>query len=221
MKYFFYSSLLLLFIISSPRAESQQNWSFEDLKTGTVPENWESAETKGKGQKAIWETKADDSNAPGKKVLAITNNTNRGDIGNLLFIKHGVFQNVEFSTKVKAGAIGQDAGGGVVWRAIDENHYYSAQWNASANTLRLYVYIGGKPSLLESVSVEADPDAWHQIDIVHNEESIEISFDSEPKISVEDKQLDFKGWIGLWAQGSATPLFDDVTFYSEEDAEEE
>lgn len=200
-------------------AETQLTWAFEEANIGSMPENWEVSETNGKNALADWEVKQDDSVAMGKKVLTIANNPNKGDMGNILIYKQDVFKNVELSAKIKADGTTQDSGGGILWRVVDEDHYYLAQWNSSTNHLRLYVYIGGKPSLLESVPLEADPDTWHQIDVVHYEESIEVLFDNESKIALEDKQLDFKGWIGLWAQGGGTPSFDDVIFYSEEDPE--
>lgn len=212
--------LFIIFFIANPIfAETEQTWSFEQDKAGKLPSKWKIAETKGKGVHAIWEVHEDDTNGPGKKVLAITNNTNRGDMGNLLIQEESVFKEIELSTRVKATTSGKNAGGGLIWRVVDENHYYLAQWNAASNNLRLYVYIGGKPSLLESVSVEGDPKAWHHIEVSHIENMIEVLFDSEPKISVEDKQLDFKGNFGLWAQGDALPAFDDITLYSEEGEE--
>jgi hypothetical protein len=73
--------------------------------------------------------------------------------------------------------------------------------------------------MLESVSITSDSNAWHKIDVIHHGEGIEVLFDDESRISVEDNQLDFKGWIGLWAQGSAMPTFDDVNFYTDDDEE--
>jgi len=213
--------LLFLFVTTTTWAETQLMWSFEELEDGNLPEKWEIAETHGKGTKAAWEVQKDETSLMGKNVLTITNNPNRGEMGNLLIAKTGVFQNIEFSTKIKASAIGKDAGGGLIWRVVDEKHYYLAQWNAASNNLRFYVYINGKPSLLESVPVEAELETWHQLDVAHHDASIEISFNNESKISVEDKQLDFKGWVGLWTQGSALPSFDDVILYSEEDGESE
>lgn len=220
MKHACFMVIALLLCFGTAQSETQQLWSFDDTKTGTKPDNWEPAETNGKGSLADWEVTQDESLTLGKGVLSVTNNPNRGDVSNLLLNKHGVFRNIELSVKIKPTSIGTDAGGGLVWRAVDENHYYQAQWNAASKNLRLYVYIGGKPSLLESVSVDAKPNTWHQIDVVHYEETIDVMFDNESKISVEDKQLDFKGWVGLCAPGSATPSFDDVTFYTEEDLEE-
>jgi hypothetical protein len=211
--------LVLFFIVGSVWAETQQTWSFEELESGSLPENCEATETDGKGQKALWEVQEDATSKLENKCLAITNNTNRGEMANILMIKNGVYKNIEFSTKIKTGTGGKNAGGGIIWRAADENHYYLAQWNATSTSLRLYVYIGGKSSLLESTSVEAASEPWQQIDVIHHDETIEILFNGESKISIEDKQLDFKGWVGLWAQGSAMPSFDDVNLYSDEDAE--
>lgn len=219
MKFILLVCSFILALTPFSYAETQFTWAFEEANIGSVPENWEVSETNGKNALADWEVKKDDTVAMGKKVLTIANNPNRGEMGNILVYKQDVFKNVELSAKIKADGTTQDSGGGIIWRVVDEDHYYLAQWNASTNHLRLYVYIGGKPSLLDSVPLDADPDTWHQIDIVHYEESIEVLFDNESKIALEDKQLDFKGWIGLWAQGGATPSFDDVIFYSEEDPE--
>ncbi|MBT3604665.1 MAG: hypothetical protein HN521_16525, partial [Candidatus Latescibacteria bacterium] len=73
--------LIIFFLISnSVFAESDQTWSFEQEKAGKLPPNWKVAETQGNGVNAIWEVDKNDTNGPGKHVLAITNNTNRGDM---------------------------------------------------------------------------------------------------------------------------------------------
>jgi hypothetical protein len=208
-------ALITLTLCSLIYAESQSTWNFDELESGTKPKNWELAETNGKGTAAIWEITERDEN----KVFAITKNRNSGNTASLAMIKVGAVKNVELSTRIKAGTPGDDAGGGMIWRVIDENHYYLARWDPIGKTCRLYLTIGGEASLLESVRVDADTGTWHQFDVAHNEETIEILFDGESVLEFEDNTLDLPGWIGLWAPGDAMPAFDDITFYTEDDVE--
>ena len=206
---------ITLTLCSLAYAELQNTWNFDEMELGTKPENWELAETNGKGKMAIWEVAESDNN----KVFAITNNRNSGNTVSLAIIKIDAVKNVEFSTRIKAGTPGNDAGGGLIWRAIDENHYYLARWDPIGKTCRLYLIIGGEASLLESARVDADTDMWHQFDVVHTEETIEILFEGESVLEFEDNSLDLPGWIGLCASGDAMPAFDDITFYTEDDNE--
>jgi len=192
-------------------AQTENTWDFDSLDSGTLPENWELAETNGKGRLATWEVTSEDDN----KFFAITNNRNDKKTSNLAMIKIGAVKNIELSTRIKAGQPGDTAGGGLIWRVIDENHYYLARWDPIGKTCRLYLIIGGESSLLESVRLDADTDTWHQLEVTHNEETIEILFDSEPILEFEDNQLDLPGWVGLWAPGDALPSFDDITVYTE------
>ncbi len=203
------------YLLTNPiYAQTQYTWDFEQSETGTLPEKWEPAETRGKGALVSWAISTEDD--INNKILAISSNDNSGEMANLMLIKQGAFKNVELSTHIKAGQANAASGGGLIWRVVDENHYYLAQWNPGAENFRLYLYIGGKPSLLESVALHADPKEWHQIAISHNEETIEISFDNESILSFKDNKLDLPGWFGLWAPGSAVPAFDNVNFYSTE-----
>ena len=196
-------------------AEYENNWNFDKLDSGSVPENWEIAETNGKGRVATWEVISKDDN----KVFGIINNRNSSKTSNLAMIKIDAVKNIEMSTRIHAGQPGDSAGGGLIWRVIDKDHYYLARWDPIAKTCRLYLTIGGEFSLLESVRLDADTNTWHQFEVIHYEETIEIVFDGNTVLEFEDNQLDLPGWIGLWAPGDALPSFDDVTFYTEDAGE--
>jgi len=47
--------LIILLWGGSVWAGMQQTWSFDDLESGHLPDNWEAAETNGKGAHATWE----------------------------------------------------------------------------------------------------------------------------------------------------------------------
>ena len=129
-------------------AEIQQSWYFDQLEGGTLPEGWERAETKGEHNPATWEIveKGKDASSP-KNVIAITYNTNDAKTSNLLLAKQQALKSVELSVQIHAGeGLGQ-AGGGLIWRVVDENHYYLAYWNARENHVRLSLVISGKASL--------------------------------------------------------------------------
>ncbi|MCZ6636245.1 MAG: hypothetical protein O7G87_22845 [bacterium] len=202
-------------------AEIQQFWYFDQLEGGTLPEGWERAETKGEHNPATWEIVEKGKDAPSaKNVVAITYNTNDAKTSNLLLAKQQALKNVELSVQIHAGeGLGQ-SGGGLIWRVIDENHYYLAYWNARENHVRLSLVIGGKQSLIESINVEADTEEWHLLEVIHTEESLQILFDSESLIDAEEKKVDLPGWVGLWAPGDAMPWFDNMLIYSDEEGEE-
>ena len=213
------AAVIILACVHSIHTETQTIWPFDSDKEGQVPKGWEVAEANGKGTPASWEVTQDASAPSGPNVVAITYNRNPEQAANLLLNKTTSLKNIELSVRIKTGARGRLSGGGMVWRAVDENHYYLARWNPSEGHVRLYLVVGGKSSLLESASVEAEAEAWHQIEVIHNEAELGILFDGESVIEIEEKKMNFGGWIGLWAPGDATPSFDDVSVYSEEEGD--
>ncbi|MDA0711815.1 MAG: hypothetical protein O3B73_16575, partial [bacterium] len=84
-----FCSLLCFFAVfaGTAVAETQQIWSFDFLEAGKLPEKWIPLETNGKGDHAVWEVDGADGLTPGKQVLGLTNNSNRGEMGNLLMIE--------------------------------------------------------------------------------------------------------------------------------------
>ncbi|HUW19063.1 MAG TPA: family 16 glycoside hydrolase [Sedimentisphaerales bacterium] len=170
---------------------------------------WLVDETNGKGKFAKWEIIKDDSAPHYSPVIAITRNKNSGQTYNLLMAKGTSFKNVELEVNLKRISGKEDQGGGIIWRAKDNNNYYVARWNPLEENLRLYVVLDGKRKQLASADVKADPGAWHRIQILHEGNELAVEFDSRELISVKDDTLAQAGMVGLWTKADAATAFND------------
>lgn len=185
----------------------------ETDSVGSLPADWEVAETNGTGTPAGWEIIADQSAVDGQKALAITRTQNTGRTFNMLVHRHISVGDAPLRVKVKALSGKEDQGGGPVWRYQDNNNYYIARWNPLENNFRLYVVKDGKRKQLGSVDVKTDPAAWHTIRIDHSGDLIRAIFDKDHLIEVRDDSISAAGRIGLWTKADAATAFDSLQIF--------
>ncbi|NLH15767.1 MAG: hypothetical protein GX455_04245 [Phycisphaerae bacterium] len=185
----------------------------ENDAIGSLPADWEVAETNGTGTPAVWEIIPDKTAADGQKALAITRTQNAGRTFNMLVHRDISVGDVLFIVKVKAVSGKEDQGGGPVWRYQDNNNYYIARWNPLENNFRLYVVKDGKRKQLGSVDVQADSATWHTIRIDHSRDLIRATFDRDHLIEIRDDTLSAAGRIGLWTKADAATAFDSLQIF--------
>ncbi len=185
----------------------------ENDAIGSLPADWEVAETNGAGTPTGWEIIADSTAADGQKALGITRTQNAGRTFNMLVHRNISVGDTLFRVKVKALSGKEDQGGGPVWRYQDNNNYYIARWNPLENNFRLYVVKDGKRKQLGSVDIKTDPAAWHTIQIDHSKDLIRASFDKDHFIEVRDNTLSRIGRIGLWTKADAATAFDSLQIF--------
>ncbi len=174
----------------------------------TVPTGWIKTETNGTGTPATWKV-ISDLKAPGNTpVIAITQNSNRGQTYNLLIADQGKYEDLQIKLWIKARSGVIDQGGGPLWRCRDRDNYYIARWNPLEDNFRLYFVRNGKRKQLASANVQADPKIWHQIKITHRANRITASFDGKELIEIEDSTFTKAGKVGLWTKADAATSFD-------------
>ncbi|MFO1051528.1 MAG: PepSY domain-containing protein [Planctomycetota bacterium] len=185
----------------------EMSFSFED---DGLPGGFIVGETAGKGTPASWSVQTIDDAPSGKQVLAVEAHNTKGTFN--LFERRGkVGPDLILSTRIQAVTGEEDRGGGVYWRAKDQDNYYIARWNPLESNLRVYTVIDGKRSLpLESAQVDGAPDAWHLIEVETHGERILIRFDGKIALECEDKTFTEAGAVGLWTKSDASSRFDDL-----------
>jgi hypothetical protein len=188
---------------------SERIWSFDRDAVGSVPQGWEVAETAGRGTPATWEVMADTTAPSSPNVTAIAQVGNSGQTYNLLITGATSYEDLAIEVLVKAIAGEVDQGGGPIWRARDADNYYIARWNPLEDNFRVYRVKEGRRKQLGSARAEADPAAWHQIEIEHEGNRIKASFDGEELIALEDSTFLGAGMVGLWTKADAATAFDD------------
>jgi hypothetical protein len=83
--------------------------------------------------------------------------------------------------------------------------------------LRVYVVKDGKRRQLVSAEIKADTTKWHEMEVEFEDEEIQIKFDDEDVIKIEDTTLSDAGMVGLWTKADASTAFDDFGIEKEID----
>lgn len=198
----------------TPMVAGSQNWDFEDVAIGSLPDGWKVEATNPKEKGAEWSVQSDATASSGKQVLALTNtHDSRGQTFNLCWTDKAGFKDGKVEVKVKAGTGREDQGGGPVWRAQDRDNYYIARWNPLEDNFRLYYVKNGDRKMLASAKVSLPPDEWHTITIKHQGNRIEGYLNGEKLLEVEDTTFPDAGGVGLWTKADAATSFDDFKIY--------
>ncbi len=192
--------------VEPPRPAIRLVWDFEQETLGTLPAPWMAAQTAGKQMPATWEIVGDSWG----KAIGLTQTRNTGQTCNLLLAMNSRLANLRLSAKIKAVRGTNQQGGGIVWRALNGDNYYAAQWDALTQQVRLYCVIQGQRQMLQSVRVQADPTTWHTLNIEHFRERITITMDDRFVMQQQDDMLPLPGMIGLWTQADAVTMFDEI-----------
>lgn len=196
---------------------SEKEWGFEQCKAGAIPKGWQVAEGGGEDKLATWAVVAGGSDSA--QAVAITTNANYGGTFNLLIAKETSYKNLEIEVKVKAIAGKEDQGGGPIWRAQDTDNYYICRWNPLENNIRLYYVKDGRRKQLASAEIKADASVWHEIEVEHTGNRIEVEFDGEDVIEFEDSTFTEAGMVGLWVKVDGRTMFDNFEVSSEDQDE--
>ncbi|MHC4497978.1 MAG: family 16 glycoside hydrolase [Planctomycetota bacterium] len=189
--------------------KKEMQWEFEEGKSGSVPQGWSIAETNGKGRPAEWQIIKDENVPSGDQAVAITANKNSGKTFNLLFAEEVSRKDITVQVKLKPISGKEDQGGGIVWRVQDPDNYYIARWNPLEENVRVYVVKDGKREQLASAEIKADTNRWQEMDIEAEDEEIQVQFNEEDIIEIEDTTLPGAGMVGLWTKADASTAFDD------------
>ncbi len=187
-------------------------FNFEDVPVGGIPEGFVPAQTANRGTLAQWKVVEDSSAPSGTKALMVKPDpkTNFGACYNVLLYEKANLKNLEISVMIKPLTGREDQGGGVVWRAKDENNYYVVRWNPLENNFRLYYVKNGKRRMLKSSRLVADPKKWHEIKVITEDKKIECYFDGQLKMRFFSSVFTDAGKFGLWSKADANSLFDDL-----------
>jgi hypothetical protein len=105
--------------------------------------------------------------------------------------------------------------GGVVWRYVDDNHYYSLILDLAKGEIAMHKVSGGHNIRLEfEDDLELDPRAWHTLKIVHADDSVRAMLSGVRVFEDRDRRNRWSGGssrVGLIATGNSGVEFDDFT----------
>jgi hypothetical protein len=104
--------------------------------------------------------------------------------------------------------------GGLVWRYVDDNHYYTLILDMAKGEIAVYRVSNGHRVLLEvEDDLELDSDAWHTLKVVHTDESVRAMLGGVRVFEDRDRTNRWSGGatrVGLIATGNSGVEFDDL-----------
>ncbi len=179
-----------------------------ETAAGASPTGFSAAETMGAGKPATWKVENRDHAPTGRRVLTVASKNVRHTYS-LLLSDAPLPRDVRLAAWIFARAGEEEQGGGLVWRARDGDHYYVARWSPKEKNLRAYKVEGGRRSApLASVDIDADPAAWHSLEIVAEGPRFSVIFDGIALLSGEDASFGEAGRAGPWIKADAVCDFD-------------
>jgi hypothetical protein len=118
------------------------------------------------------------------------------------------YRDGEISVRLKT--TGGSRVAGLVWKYRDPQNHYVAQLNLATQELAIYRVVGGNRIRVEREDdLELDPDGWHSLRVVQNDDQMRVYLGGIRVFSDRDRTLGGPGYVGLWAANDAGVLFDD------------
>ena len=180
--------------------------SFDDAKPGTLPKNWQSAET-GIGS-AHWSVEKDDSAPSPTQVLK---QSGEAEFPICIYQKAKVADGfVEVKFKLVSGK--EDQAGGVIFRVKDSNNYYIARANALEDSVVLFHTINGNRQEIKTADLKITARQWHKLRAEFQGPHILLYFDDKAILKTTDSAISGPGKVGLWTKSDSITLFDDFCF---------
>jgi hypothetical protein len=177
-------------------------WSFDRDETGAPPGGF----TPEVGE---WQVVADASAPSPGNVLAQLARNER-PVFNVALASGAEYGDVDVAVELKSIAGEIDQGGGVVWRAADDQNYYIARYNPLEDNYRVYKVEKGRRRQLQSADLERSG-GWHTLRVTMKGDHIECYYDGRKHLDVKDATFKGPGRIGLWTKADAQTYFDDLT----------
>ncbi len=192
--------------------------NFDSDADGRLPAGWTAEGTNQQGPVATWQVTADATAPSGPNVLALSRtNHDSGGTFNICWTDELRFKDGEIEVKFKAVSGQEDQGGGILWRARDNDNYYVARCNPLEENVRVYYVKDGARKQLASAKVTIPAGEWHILKIEHAGDHIGCSLDGRKYLDVRDTTFVAEGGIGLWTKADAVTSFDDLKISAGDD----
>lgn len=207
------SGLAGLVIAQSGTSAPLAEWNFDKDEAGKPPPGWRVAETKGSGKTGKWTVVADDTAPSRPNVLKLETQADDSTF-NLLIAEKTSFADLDLRIRIKAVSGNEDQGGGLIWRAKDENNYYVCRINPLEENFRVYKVVDGKRSQIQSEKIETKTGQWYEVRAVMSGDHIECFVDGKPYLHAHDDTFKEAGMVGLWTKADASSVFDNIAVYA-------
>lgn len=185
-------------------------FNFDKDKVGELPGLWRNRGAVLGKKIAEWQVVADATAPSQPNALAITKLAEDPTGYNLVLIKELRARVFNFTVRIKPVSGKEDQGGGIIWRAVDDENYYMARINPLERNFRVYKVVDGKRTQLGSVDVETNTDTWYTMQVISLGNGFLCTLDRTWTIEISDTTFPEPGLLGLWTKADAMSIFDDV-----------
>ncbi len=188
-------------------------WTFDKTEVGKTPAGLMAKETHPSGKPGEWKVAADPAAPSGPNVLTLTTSASGGTF-NVALLDKTSYKDLDLRVRIRGNTGNEDQGGGLIWRAKDENNYYICRINPLENNFRVYKVVEGKRSQLQSTEFKADTGKWYQVRAVMMGDQITCYVDGKPYLDVKDDTFKDAGMLGLWTKADASSSFDNLAVFA-------
>ncbi|HOA73441.1 MAG TPA: DUF1080 domain-containing protein [Phycisphaerae bacterium] len=195
---------------TQPAPVALATWDFDKAEPGQLPAGFVPGQNNPTKELAVWKVAADAEASSPPNVLTVETYNDNATF-NLLLIEGTAYKDLDLSVKVRARTGVHDRGGGIIWRAKDENNYYICRMNPLETNFRVYKFVDGKRKQLASVEgIQTESDKWYTVRAVMSGDHIECYLDGQKLLDVHDEEFKDAGKVGLWTKADASSAFDDL-----------
>lgn len=194
---------------TQPQPETLASWNFDELQAGELPKGFTPKQNNPTTALAAWKVVVA-TDAPSKPNALEVQTKNANATYNLLLAEGTSFADLDLNVKVKGTTGNDDQGGGLIWRAKDENNYYVCRINPLETNFRVYKVVDGKRKQLQSAEVKTESNKWYDLRVVMAGNHIQCYLDGQKLLDVHDDEFKEAGMIGVWTKADASSSFDDL-----------
>lgn len=186
-----------------------QDWIFDHDETGRPGAAWKLTSTNPADARATWTIVRDRKAMSGPNVLTLDANSG-GGVFNLAIAERTSYADVDVRTRIRPNSGSVDQGGGVIWRARDENNYYICRINPLEGNFRVYKVVSGRRTQLQGISLTTEPAKWYAVRAKMIGDHIQCFVNGSKLLDVTDTTFRGAGMVGLWTKADASSSFDNI-----------
>ena len=194
---------------ATPAPESVRTWNFDGDPQGQLPPKFVAGTFFDGRPAGDWKVITTSKALSPPNVLAQLREKGAEHNYNLVLVEDTNATDLDLSVSFLPVSGKADMGGGLIWRAKDDRHYYLTRANPLEQNIRVYHVVNGVRKILKNYDEIIDVRKWHRLRVVNEGCRIQIFYDDKPIFDLCDETFKH-GRIGLWTKSDAVTYFDDL-----------
>ena len=194
---------------ATPAPESVSTWNFDGDPQGQLPPKFVVGTFFDGRPAGDWKVITTSKALSPPNVLAQLREKGAEHNYNLVLVEDTNATDLDLSVSFLPVSGKADMGGGLIWRAKDDRHYYLTRANPLEQNIRVYHVVNGVRKILKNYDEIIDVRKWHRLRVVNEGCRIQIFYDDKPIFDLCDETFR-AGRIGLWTKSDAVTYFDDL-----------